>query len=151
MQSSAATPQEYIDLLPEDRKEAINKLRSTIRTHLPNGFEEVMNYGMIGYVVPHSLYPAGYHCAPAQPLPFINIASQKTCIALHHIGLYANKELYDWFVNEYLTITNKKPDIGKACMRFKKVNEIPYELIGKLATKLTPQQWITMYEQQFKK
>lgn len=138
-------------MLPDDRKEAIGKLRSTICTRIPKGFEEVMNYGMIGYVVPHSLYPAGYHCAPAQPLPFINIASQKNYIAVHHMGLYANKELYDWFADEYLTIYKKKPDIGKACIRFKKVNEIPYELIGDLVAKLTPQQWITIYEQQFKR
>ena len=151
MQSKALTVDEYLAELPPERKDAISNLRKVIKANLPKGFKEQMSYGMIGYVVPHSLYPAGYHCKPTEPLPFINIASQKNNIALHHMGLYANKELYDWFVNEYFTINNKKPDIGKACIRFKKLNEIPYKLIGELAAKLTPQQWIAIYEQQLKK
>lgn len=151
MQSAAISPQAYIDSLPEDRKGAMEQLRSVIRAHIPAGFEEVMSYGMIGYVVPHSLYPAGYHCTPALPLPFISIASQKNFIALYHMGLYADKDLYDWFVNTYATTSKKKPDIGKSCIRFKKVDDIPYELIGELVSRLTPQQWIAMYEKIIKK
>ena len=98
MTSDATTIEEYLQELPEDRSRAISKLRKTIKDHIPEGFEEVMSYGMIGYVVPHSLYPSGYHCSPELPLPFINIASQKNFVALYHMGIYANKELYDWFV-----------------------------------------------------
>ncbi len=137
--------------LPDERREPMSRLRNTILTHLPSGFEEVMNYGMIGYVVPHSTYPEGYHCDPKQPLPFMNIASQKHYIAVYHSGIYADKEILDWFVGEYPKYMSTKPDMGKSCIRFKKVDSIPYELIGQLCEKISVQEWIDTYEKQVKK
>ncbi|MBO9539238.1 DUF1801 domain-containing protein [bacterium] len=146
MQSKALTPEAYIESLPEDRRAALEQLRTVLKENLPAGFEEVMGYGMLGYVVPHSLYPAGYHCDPKQPLPFINVASQKNHIAIYHMGLYMTGELLDWFVAQWETVSRKKLDMGKSCIRFKKPEDIPYGLIGELATKLTPEQWIASYE-----
>lgn len=146
MKLEANSPEQYIALLPEDRKQAINKLRQTILSNLPKGFEEAMNYGMIGYVVPHSIYPAGYHCDSKQPLPFINIASQKNFVALYHMGIYANKELMEWFVNEYPKHCKSKLDMGKSCIRFKKIEQIPYELIAELTRKISVEKWIGIYQ-----
>ena len=151
MQSTAKTPDEYIASLPEDRKEVIAKLRTIFLEKLPEGFAERMGYGMMGYDVPHSIYPNGYHCDPKQPLPFLAMASQKNFIAVYHMGIYANKEIYDWFVAEYPKHCKTKLDMGKSCIRFKKMNDIPYELLGELATKMTVQEWITTYETAFKK
>ncbi|MNK08418.1 hypothetical protein D3C87_263560 [compost metagenome] len=151
MQSSAATPSEYLESLPEDRKEAMQKLRDTIAKNLPKGFEEGMSYGMMGWAVPHSTYPAGYHCDPKLPLPFLSIASQKNFIAVYHMGVYADKKLYDWFISEYPKHVKTKLDMGKSCIRFKKPETIPYELIGELASKMTVQQWIDLYESAFKR
>ena len=146
MKYEANTPEHYIAQLPDDRKQAITKLRQTILSNLPKGFEETMSYGMIGYVIPHSIYPAGYHCDPKQPLPFINIASQKNFVALYHMGIYANKELMEWFVNEYPKHSKLKLDMGKSCIRFKKVEQIPYELIAELARKISVDKWISIYQ-----
>lgn len=151
MQSTATTPQEYLDSLPEERKEAMKKLHDTITQNLPEGFKEGMGYGMPGWSVPHSLYPAGYHCNPAQPLPFMSIASQKNFIAFYHMGVYADKELLDWFVGEYPKHIKAMLDMGKSCIRFKKPENIPYGLIAQLVSKVTPQQWIETYEAAFKK
>ena len=151
MTIKANSPEEYISKVPEDRKEAMSKLRQTILKNLPKGFSEGMNYGMIGYFVPHSLYPAGYHCDPKQPLPFMNIASQKNFIAVYHMGMYAKKELLDWFTKEYPKHTNKKLDMGKSCLRFKKVEDIPYKLIGELTKKMSAAEWIKIYEANFKR
>jgi uncharacterized protein YdhG (YjbR/CyaY superfamily) len=140
------TTDEYIEQLPEERKEAISKLRDIIRQNIPDGFEETMNYGMIGFVVPHSLYPPGYHVDPRLPLPFINIASQKSHIALYHSGIYTIDELHDWFTEEYAKQSKTKLNMGKSCIRFKKPEHIPYDLIAELATKITPEQWIKTYE-----
>lgn len=120
MTSDAKTPEEYINALPQDRKDAISKLRKIILKRLPKGFSETISYGMLGYVVPHSIYPDGYHCNPKLPLPFMSIASQKNFVAIYHMGMYANKELYDWFVNEYPKHCSRKLDMGKSCIRFKK-------------------------------
>ncbi len=150
MQSKAATPEEYVESLPEDRREAINKLRKVIRKNLPKGFVEEMSYGMIGYVVPHKLYPKGYHCDPKLPLPFLNIASQKNFIAVYHMGIYMNPKLLDWFTNEYPKHSKKKLDMGKSCLRFKKPDEIPFDLIGELASKMTVTEWIALYEKALK-
>jgi uncharacterized protein YdhG (YjbR/CyaY superfamily) len=150
MQSKAATPEEYIDSLPTERKEAMQQLRKVIRKNLPKGFTEGMSYGMIGYVVPHTRYPAGYHCNPKQPLPFMNLASQKNYIALYHMGLYADKKLLKWFVDEYSKQNKAKLDMGKSCIRFKKPEQIPFKLIGELAAKITPQEWIAFYEKSIK-
>jgi uncharacterized protein YdhG (YjbR/CyaY superfamily) len=151
MQSTAISPQEYIDSLPEDRKAAISELRKVILKNLPKGFKEEMSYGMLGYVVPHSIYPAGYHCDPKLPLPFLSIASQKNFIAVYHMGIYADKGLLDWFIGEYSKQSKAKLDMGKSCIRFKKIDQIPYSLIGELASKMTPQQWIELYEREVKK
>ena len=151
MQSKATTPQEYIDTLPEDRKQAITQLRKIILKNLPKGFSEVMSYGMLGYVVPHSLYPDGYHCDPKQPLPFMCIASQKNFVAVYHMGVYADKALLKWFTTEYSKHAKTKLDMGKSCIHFKNVDQIPFKLIGELAAKMTPQQWIAIYEQQVKR
>ncbi|WP_222983039.1 DUF1801 domain-containing protein [Flagellimonas meishanensis] len=151
MTIDANTPDEYIEKLPEDRKEAVSKLRETVKKKLPAGFEECINYKMIGYVVPHSLYPDGYHCDPKLPLPFINIASQKNFVALYHSGIYADKDLHDWFVQEYPKHVKTKLDMGKSCIRFKNVNTIPYELIGELCQKMTVENWINLYEKNIKK
>ncbi len=146
MQSKAATVEAYIKSLPEERQQAMQQLRSQIKAHLPGGFKEEMSYGMIGYVVPHALYPEGYHCNPKLPLPFMNIASQKNFIAIYHMGIYADKKLFDWFVNEYEKNSKQKLDMGKSCIRFKKPEHIPYALIGALAAKMTHEEWITIYE-----
>ena len=151
MQSTTLSVGDYINGLPEDRKSAIQILRKVILDNLPAGFEEAMSYGMIGYVVPHSLYPPGYHCDPKLPLPFINMASQKNFIALYHMGIYADPDLLDWFVSEYPKHCKSKLDMGKSCIRFKKPDQIPFELIGELVSKLTPLNWIERYETAFRK
>jgi len=151
MKIEADSPDQYIGQLADDRKDAMTKLRQTILDNLPEGFEETMNYGMIGYVVPKSIYPAGYHCDPKLPLPFINIASQKNFVAIYHLGLYADKPLMDWFTSEYPKHTKAKLDMGKSCIRFKKAEQIPFDLIGQLAGKLTVEKWIEMYESNFRK
>jgi uncharacterized protein YdhG (YjbR/CyaY superfamily) len=146
-----STLEKYIENLADDRKVVIEKLRNVIQTNLPKGFEECINYGMIGYVVPHTIYPKGYHCDTKLPLPFLNIASQKNSVNLYHMGMYANKELYDWFVSEFPKHASKKLDIGKSCIRFKYLEDIPYELIGALVQKMGVLDWITVYEQNFVK
>lgn len=151
MTIEAKTPDEYLEKLPEERKEAVSKLRETVKNNLPKGFEECINYNMIGFVVPHSIYPNGYHCDPKLPLPFINIASQKNFVALYHMGIYGNKQLLDWFLGEYPKHVSTKLDMGKNCIRFKNINKIPYELIAALCQKMTPQEWIALYEKKTKK
>ncbi len=150
MKSTATTPEEYIAQLPDDRKVPIQKLRQIILDHLDPGFYECINYGMLGYVVPHSRYSSGYHCNPKLPLPFMNLASQKHFIAVYHSGMYAQKEIFDWFVTEYPKHCSSKLDMGKSCIRFKKMNDIPYALIGQLAAKLSVQDWINLYQSQIK-
>jgi uncharacterized protein YdhG (YjbR/CyaY superfamily) len=147
MQYNVDNPEQYVNQLPDDRKEAIGKLRKSILDNLPEGFIETVSYGMIGYVVPHTLFPKGYHCNPELPLPFMNIASQKNHIALYHMGIYGNKELLEWFVTEYTTSFKSKLDMGKGCFRFKKPELIPYHLIGELTSKISVTDWIKMYEQ----
>ena len=149
MQSRTQLPAEYIESLPEDRKEAILQIREAIFKNLPKGFEEIMNYGMLGYVVPHSIYPKGYHCDPKLPLPFMGLASQKNNISFYHMGIYADKKLLDWFVSEYPKHVKSKLDMGKSCIRFKKMNEIPHALIGELVGKLSPEKGIELYESSF--
>lgn len=151
MKSTAATPDQYFEALPEVRREAMNHLRMTLQKHLPKGFEETMSYGMVGYCVPHETYPAGYHCDPKQPLPFISIASQKNFVAIYHMGLYADSALMEWFLSEYPRHSKTKPDMGKSCIRFKKPELIPFDLIGQLAEKMNPKEWISLYESAFKR
>ena len=146
MESTAQTPDEYLETLPEDRKAAMQELRKVIKKNLPKGFKEVMSYGMVGYVVPHSTYPNGYHCDPKLPLPFLNIASQKNFIAVYHMGIYSDPKLLEWFRKEYPKHSTTKLDMGKSCIRFKKPAEIPFAFIGELVSKMTPEQWIEIYE-----
>ena len=150
MQSKALTVESYLNELPIERQEAMNKLRKAFLKNLPTGYQEEISYGMIGFVVPHTLYPAGYHCTPKLPLPFVNIASQKNFIAIYHVGLYADIELLNWFVSEYAKHSTTKLDMGKSCIRFKKPESIPYELIGELAKKMSVGDWINLYESSFK-
>ena len=151
MQIKADNPDNYISQLPDDRKEVINKLRKSILENLPKGFSETMSYGMIGFVVPHSIYPDGYHCDPKLPLPFISIASLKNFVAIYHMGIYADNKLLEWFTTEYPKHSKAKLNMGKSCIRFKKMNEIPYQLIGELAGKMSLKEWIKIYETNLKK
>ena len=151
MQSKATTPQQYLDELPEERKEPINKLRKQILDNMPKGIEEQMNYGMLGYVIPHSVYPDGYHCDTSKPLPFMNIASQKNFIGVYSMVLYSKKDLYDWFTTEYAKRCKYKLDMGKSCIRLKKKEDIPFDLIGELAAKVSTEEWIDIYEASIKR
>lgn len=151
MQSDAKTVDAYFKSLPEDRKQAMNHLRKVILDNIPSGFSEQMSYGMVGYVVPHSIYPPGYHCDPKLPLPFVNIASQKNFIVLYHMGIYADTSLLDWFTSEYQKYSTSKLDMGKSCIRFKKPEQIPFQLIGELIKKLSVKDWIELYESEFRR
>ena len=151
MQSKAENPEQYIQELPEERQLAMNKLREVIKENLDSQFSEEMSYGMIGYVVPKSVYPAGYHVKPELPLPFINLASQKNFIALYHMGLYADEKMLKWFEKAYAERVSTKLDMGKSCIRFKKLSDIPYELIGELVAKMNAEDWIDLYEKQLQK
>jgi hypothetical protein len=146
MQSKAKTTEEYLKELPEDRKIPMKELIETMRKNLPKGFQETMSYGMITYCVPHSTYPNGYHCNPEQPLPFLSIASQKNFIAFYHMGIYGDPKLLNWFQENYVKESKAKLDMGKSCVRFKKFDQIPLRLLGELASKMTPKQWIEQYE-----
>jgi uncharacterized protein YdhG (YjbR/CyaY superfamily) len=146
MKYDAKTVEEYFEQIPDERKLAMNKLWETIRDNIPKGFAEDLNYGLPGFVVPHSVYPDGYHCDPKQPLPFINIASQKNFVALYHMGVYAIPDLLKWFTDNYPKHSKTKLDMGKSCVRFKKIDQIPYKLIGELVSKITVNDWIGYYE-----
>lgn len=146
MQSKATTVEEYFANLPEDRKAPMLELRKQFKKNLPKGFTETMAYGMVGYVVPHSKYPNGYHCDPTLPLGFVSFASQKNFIAVYHMGIYSDPKLLKWFTDEFPKHSKTKLDMGKSCIRFKKPDQIPFKLIGELATKMTPDQWIEKYE-----
>lgn len=150
MNIKASSPEDYISKIPEDRQEAVSRLREIFNTHLPKGFEERMSYGMIGWVVPHSIYPAGYHCDTKLPLPFINLASQKNFVAVYHSGIYAEPKLYKWFTQEYAQRVITKLDMGKSCVRLKKMEHIPFGLFEELAKKMTVQEWISLYERNIK-
>jgi len=150
MKANGTTVEEILANLPEDRLEPFNKLHKVIVDHLPKGFEAAISYGGLGYVIPHSLYPDGYHCKPSEPLPFAGLASQKGSINFYHMGIYADSVLHDWFVEEYPKYSKQKLDMGKSCIRFKKMEEIPYDLIGQLMQKMTAQDWINKYEEAYK-
>lgn len=151
IQAKEISPDQYVNSLPEDRKEAVSQIRKIILKNIPKGFQEAISYGMLGYVVPHKLYPAGYHCNPELPLPFISLASQKNFIALYHMGMYADKKTLDWFTSEYPKHSKAKLDMGKSCIRFKKIDQIPFKLIEELVKKMTVKDWITIYEKEVKK
>lgn len=147
----ATSPDEYVHQAPQESRKPLQTLRDTINANLSKGFREGIQYGMIAYFVPHSIYPNGYHCKPSEPLPFMSFASQKNSINLYHMGLYAHQELYDWFVTEYPKHCKDTLDMGKSCIRFKKIDNIPYKLIGELTSKMTAEDWIEIYETKLKK
>ena len=149
MQSDASTVEEYIFGIPESQREAVIHLREIILRNIPDGFAEQMSYGMMGYVVPHSLYPKGYHCDPRLPLPFLGIAAQKNFIAVCHMGIYASPQLLKWFTDEFPKHSKSKLDMGKSCIRFKKPEQIPFSLMGELAAKMKVKEWIDCYESNF--
>ena len=151
MKIEANSPSDYISKLPKDRQEVVSELRKVVLDNLPKGFSEEMSYGMIGYVVPHSIYPDGYHCDPKLPLPFLSIASQKNFVAFYHMGIYSDEKLLDWFVKEYPNHSNYKLDMGKSCIRFKRMSDIPYELIGELVRRISVDNWIQTYETAIKR
>lgn len=151
MQSSAQSIEAYLKEIPEERKSAFLRLRKTILKNIPKGFIEKISYGMIGFIVPHDLYPKGYHSNPKLPLPFISIASQKNFIVLYHMGIYANPELLQWFITEYTKYSTQKLNMGKSCIRFKKLDQIPFDLIAQLVQKMSVEEWINYYESQIKK
>lgn len=151
MQSTAATIAQYLEELPEDRKTPMKKLYSLVRKNIPKGFKDTMQYGMISFVVPHSIYPNGYHCKPTDALPFMSIASQKNFIAIYHMGVYSDPVLYKWFTEAYAKSGAGKLDMGKSCIRFKKTDTIPFDLIAELSSKITVDKWIAMYENAYRK
>lgn len=151
MTSNATTVEQYIAELPEERKGPITELRKGIKKNLPKGFKEGIGYGMIGYVVPHSIYPPGYHCTPELPLPFLSIASQKNFIAVYHMCVYSDPKLHQWFTDEYAKLNIGKLDMGKSCIRFKNMEKIPYKLISELSSKVTVEEWIAIYEKNIKR
>jgi len=148
--SKPTTIKEYIASIPADRQAAFKKLQNTIKSNLPKGFKETLSYGMLGWVVPLKTYPDGYHCDPKLPLPFANLANQKNFIAVYHSGMYADKKIYEWFVEEYPKHCKYKIDMGKSCVRFKKLDDIPYDLISELMRKFTVDEWINLYEKNIK-
>ena len=150
MKANGKTVKEILINLPEDRAEPFNKLHDVIVKNIPKGFEAAISYGGLGYVIPHSLYPDGYHCKPSEPLPFAGIASQKDSINFYHMGIYADPKLLKWFVSEYPKHSKQKLDMGKSCVRFKKMEEIPYKLIGELMKKISAKDWIAKYEAAYK-
>lgn len=145
MRSSATSVGEYLKQAAPAKQPALAELRDTILKNLPPGFEEIISYGMIGYAVPHNIFPQGYHCDPAQPLPFINLAAQKNFIALYHMGLYGSPSLLKWFQEKWSQTTTAKLVMGKSCIRFKKAEDIPYELIGELCSKVTVEEYVKQY------
>ena len=151
MQIQAGSVDEYLGKVPDERQPFFNRLRETILKNLPRGFEETMTYGMIGYVVPLSRYPQGYHAKPQTPLPFVNLASQKHHVALYHMGIYAVPKLLEWFTGAYPKHTHAKLDMGKSCIRFKKPDLIPFALIAQLMQQMTVDDWIQVYEKSIKR
>lgn len=135
----------YLDALEPERRAVMERLMDVIRSNLPDGFEEVMQYGMPSWVVPHALFPDGYHVDPSLPLPFLSLGSQKRHIGLYHMGIYADEALLEWFTHEYPKHCSTKLDMGKSCIRFKNMAKIPDELVAELCTKMTPEDWIQRY------
>jgi hypothetical protein len=151
MVSTAVTADEFLKSLPEDRRNALSKLRSIFRSALPKGYSETFSSGMINFVVPHALYPQGYHCNPKSALSFLSVASQKNFVAVYHMGLYADQDLLKWFTTEYSKHSTTKPDMGKSCIRFRKPGQIPFDLIRQLAGKMSVKDWISLYEKNLKR
>ncbi|GAB0155520.1 DUF1801 domain-containing protein [Chryseobacterium sp. Alg-005] len=151
MQIPAVSVNDYISKIPEERQEIFKKLFDTIDNNLPKGFKQGVSYGMVGWDVPLETYPSGYHCTPGTPLPFMGLASQKNFIALYHMGIYSKPELLEWFVSEFPKYSKRKLDMGKSCVRFKKIDDIPLDLIAELSKRMTVDEWIECYEKNLKR
>ena len=145
------TPEEWINEQEEARQDALRELRQTFNDHLPEGFEERVSGGMLHWVVPKETYPDGYHCNPDDPLPFISLANRKRFIPMYHMGLYAEPDVLEWFQEAYPKHARTKLDMGKSCVRFKKMDDVPYDLLAELAQKFSVQDWIELYERAVKK
>jgi hypothetical protein len=145
MTSNAKTVTAYLEALPADRRTAIGAIRKTILQHLPKGYEECMQYGMISYVVPHSLYPAGYHCDPTKPLTYASLGSQKNHMALYLMCVYGDQPTHDWFCKAWKA-TGKRLDMGKACVRFNKLDDVPLEVVGQLIARVPVEKYISRVE-----
>ncbi|QDQ00992.1 DUF1801 domain-containing protein [Lysinibacillus fusiformis] len=141
----------YIEQVDEKWRDSLAKLVEVVESNLPDGFERTMNYDMLSYVVPLSIYPKGYHVTANTPLPFISLAAQKRHIAVYHMGIYADKALLSWFQEEYAKCVPTKLNMGKSCIRFTSTKNIPYDLIGDLVSKMTPAEWILKYEGELNK
>ena len=148
MKSTAKTVDEYVKGLPEDRRKAISAVRKVILDNLPEGYQECMSYGMIGYVVPHSIYPKGYQCNPKLPLPFVNLGSQKNHLALYLMCIYGDPETDQWFRNAWAK-TGRKLDGGKGCIRFKRLEDVPLEVVGQLVARIPVGDYIARIESVF--
>ena len=142
---------DYLSKVPQERQEAFEKILEVLRSNLPEGFEECLSYGMPSFSVPHSIYPAGYHVKPEAPLPFISVGNQKKFIGFYHMGIYAMPAVHDWFLEEYPKNAKFKLDMGKSCLRLKRMDDIPFDLLAELARKITPEEWISVYESNIKK
>lgn len=151
MHIPAESVADYLSKVPEERQEAFEKILDVMRANLPEGFEECLSYGMPSFSVPHKIYPAGYHVKPEAPLPFISVGNQKNFIGFYHMGIYAMPAIHDWFIEEYPKYSKFKLDMGKSCLRLKRMDDIPFELLAELATKITPTEWISVYESNIKK
>lgn len=145
MAKPPSSPDEYLAALPEDRRHALETLRATIKKNLGAGFEEGIQYGMIGYFVPHSVYPNGYHCDPKQPLPFASIASQKSHIGIYLFCIYTEPGEADRFREEWLA-TGKRLDMGKSCVRVKKIEDVPLDVLGRAIKRATLKRFVASYE-----
>lgn len=145
MQSKATTVNQYLAEMPEDRRQAIQAVRSVLLDSLDGGFEEGMQYGMIGYFIPHSHYPAGYHCDPKQPLPFAGLASQKNYMSLYLMSVYGEGDHWSWF-REAWAKTGKKLDMGKCCIRFRKVEDLALDVIAEAVRRTPAAKYIEFYE-----
>lgn len=148
MQSKAATPQDYIDSLPEDRRAMVSAIRDTINDNLPDGFEAGMQYGMLGWFVPHSVYPDGYHCDAKQPVPYIGLANQKNKVSLYLFCVYVDSDLAQWFEQSLRDFLGKKPDMGKSCVRFKRLEDVPLDLIAETVRKMPLDAFMERYQAQ---
>jgi hypothetical protein len=149
MSTSITAIPEYLATLTSDEQAVVNKIYNILKKNLPKGFTPIMQYGMISFVVPHKLYPAGYHCKPSEPLPFVGLASRKNMVSIYHMGIYASKDLLQWFTKAYEDLQIGKLDMGKSCIRFKKPEKIPYQLLAELCKKITVEDWISLYEKNY--
>lgn len=151
MQSTAATVAEYLDSLPEERRILVGAVRDTMLANIDPLYEEKMQYGAIGWVVPHSVYPPGYHCKPIDPVPFAGIASQKNAVSIYLMGLYiggdgaGETEEVTWFRDAWAASGKKKPDMGKSCIRFKKLDDIALDVIGEAVRRMPVQRYLEAY------